>query len=92
MKTQLSENFSGPVAPPASLNRRHFLSKTLAMAAVAPLIGSNAGTAAEAVSTPSAHKIKLGVVGCGGRGCWIANLFKRHGGYEMWGVADYFQY
>ena len=91
MKTQLSENFSGPVAPPASLNRRHFLSKTLAMAAVSPLIGSNAGTAAEAVSTPSAHKIKLGVVGCGGRGCWIANLFKRHGGYEMWGVADYFQ-
>jgi predicted dehydrogenase len=37
------------------------------------------------------RKIKLGVVGNGGRGAWIANLFQRHGGYEMWAVADYFQ-
>jgi predicted dehydrogenase len=36
------------------------------------------------------RKIKLGVVGCGGRGAWIANLFKQHGGYEMHAVADYF--
>jgi predicted dehydrogenase len=34
--------------------------------------------------------VKLGVVGCGGRGGWIARLFQRHGGYAMWGVADYF--
>jgi len=37
------------------------------------------------------RKIKLGVVGCGGRGAWIAGLFNRHGGYEMHAVADYFQ-
>lgn len=44
--------------------------------------------------TPPAEfkrKIKVGVVGNGGRGAWIANLFKKHGGYEMWAVADYFQ-
>ncbi len=35
-------------------------------------------------------RIKLGVVGCGGRGHWIATLFKEHGGYEMHAVADYF--
>lgn len=34
--------------------------------------------------------MKLGVVGCGGRGSWIANLFRKHGGYEMHAVADYF--
>lgn len=37
------------------------------------------------------RKIKLGVIGNGGRGGWIAGLFKRHGGYDMWAVADYFQ-
>jgi len=37
------------------------------------------------------RKIKVGVIGNGGRGSWIANLFKKHGGYEMYAVADYFQ-
>lgn len=36
-------------------------------------------------------KIKLGIIGCGGRGNWIANLFQKHGGYEIAAVADYFQ-
>ena len=31
------------------------------------------------------------MVGCGGRGSWIAGLFKTDGGYEMHAVADYFQ-
>ena len=38
------------------------------------------------------RKIKLGVIGCGGRGGWIAKLFKEHGGYQMHAVADYFQH
>ena len=46
---------------------------------------------AAAQAAPPSHKIKLGVVGCGGRGAWIAGLFKRHGGYDMHAVADYFQ-
>jgi predicted dehydrogenase len=32
----------------------------------------------------------LGVVGCGGRGAWIAGLFRKHDGYVMHAVADYF--
>jgi len=36
-------------------------------------------------------KINLGLVGCGGRGTWIAKLFQQHGGYNIAAVADYFQ-
>ncbi|MCP4455942.1 MAG: Gfo/Idh/MocA family oxidoreductase [Planctomycetes bacterium] len=36
-------------------------------------------------------KIKLGIIGCGGRGQWIAGLFKEHGGYTIHACADYFQ-
>ncbi len=37
------------------------------------------------------EKIKLGLIGCGGRGTWIAELFKKHGGFEVVAVADYFE-
>ena len=36
-------------------------------------------------------KVNLGLIGCGGRGTWIADLFKQHGGYNLVAVADYFQ-
>jgi predicted dehydrogenase len=36
-------------------------------------------------------KIAVGMIGCGGRGGWIANHFKAHGGYEITACADYFQ-
>ena len=35
-------------------------------------------------------KINLGLIGCGGRGTWIASLFKQHGGYNIVAVSDYF--
>lgn len=78
----------------ASLTRRRFLGSGLAVASSAPFVERWAARAAEAPAAApasSARKIKLGVVGTGGRGCWIANLFRNHGGYEMWAVADYFQ-
>lgn len=40
--------------------------------------------------TSANSKIRLGVVGQGGRGHWISGLFAKHGGYEIAGVADYF--
>lgn len=49
-----------------------------------------AASAAGSAESNLQRRIKLGVVGNGGRGAWIANLFKQHGGYEMWAVADYF--
>ena len=36
-------------------------------------------------------KIKLGMIGCGGRGTWIAELFKQHGSYDIVAAFDYFQ-
>ena len=74
------------------MNRRQFLGSGVAVAA-APMLGAAALRAAEAPNAAPAisRKIKLGVVGCGGRGAWIAGLFQKHGGYEMHAVADYFQ-
>ena len=37
------------------------------------------------------EKVAIGLIGCGGRGTWIAELFQKHGGYVVAGVADYFQ-
>jgi predicted dehydrogenase len=39
----------------------------------------------------STRKIRIGLIGAGGRGSWIAALFKGHGGYQFHAVADYFQ-
>jgi len=35
-------------------------------------------------------KIALGMIGCGSRGTWIADLFQQHGGYEIVAAMDYF--
>jgi len=35
-------------------------------------------------------KIALGVIGCGGRGNWVTNLFAKHGGYQIAACGDYF--
>ncbi|MEO6003385.1 MAG: Gfo/Idh/MocA family oxidoreductase [Opitutus sp.] len=81
------------------LSRRQFVRGSLAAAAASslawlpPLRGADApgSSAAPTASAPvSSRKVKLGVIGNGGRGGWIAKLFKAHGGYDMWAVADYF--
>jgi len=69
-----------------ALDRRGFLAKATATAAagltvVAPQ--SVRGTTANA-------KVAIGLVGCGGRGRWIADLFMKHGGYQLLATADYF--
>jgi predicted dehydrogenase len=81
-----------------TLQRRQFLGDVAATAASASVLGSGLVlTAAAAVpaepAAPAAplHKIKVGIIGCGGRGSWIAGLFKQHGGYEFLAAADYFQ-
>jgi len=71
-----------------TLSRRAFMAAAAGASVLAAM-----PAAAEDAPKPQEfkRKIKLGVVGCGGRGAWIANLFKQHGGYEMHAVADYFQ-
>ncbi|UCE99990.1 MAG: Gfo/Idh/MocA family oxidoreductase [Planctomycetota bacterium] len=41
--------------------------------------------------TEANSKVKLGMIGCGMRGKWITDLFVKHGGYEIFAAADYFQ-
>ena len=67
------------------LTRRRFLTDTastaLALSVIKPELvrGSNGNS-----------KVDLGIIGCGGRGSWIANLFQKHGGYNVVALADYF--
>jgi len=74
-----------PIAAPSS--RRHFLAQAgLGLAAVS--------TISRAVAQGSAanSRLRLGLIGCGDRGLGLlAPLFKEHGGYELAGVADYFE-
>ncbi|MCU0784370.1 MAG: Gfo/Idh/MocA family oxidoreductase [Verrucomicrobia bacterium] len=39
----------------------------------------------------ASSKMELGLIGCGGRGKWIANLFTETGLYKFVACADYFQ-
>lgn len=79
-----------------SMTRRTFVEQTAAAAALpllaagstAPAAGAESKTAAEA---PVDRKLRIGIVGLGGRGSWIANLFKQHPGYEIVAAVDYFE-
>jgi predicted dehydrogenase len=68
------------------MNRRQFITGSLATAAAFTIIKPSLVRGAEANS-----KIRLGVIGCGGRGRWIADIFAAHGGYQIVGAADFFQ-
>jgi len=68
------------------LNRREFMAKAGAAAVSLTFVKPELVRGTQANS-----KIRLGLVGCGGRGSWIAGLFQKHGGYEVVAVADYFK-
>jgi myo-inositol 2-dehydrogenase / D-chiro-inositol 1-dehydrogenase len=60
-----------------------------------PLLASDTGFAAalpaqETKPAAAQRIIKLGLIGNGKRGSWIANLFQQHGGYAFHAAADYF--
>jgi predicted dehydrogenase len=83
----------------SSTSRREFLGTALGTTASMTLLGSITGRAADAPATPpvavspaTPRKIKLGFIGLGGRGAWLAGLFREHGGYEIHAVADYFSH
>ncbi len=65
--------------------RRAFLAGAATAATVAVVKPSIVfGTEANSV-------LELGLIGCGGRGSWIANLFAASGTYRLVACADYFQ-
>jgi predicted dehydrogenase len=62
------------------------------------VLGTTGAAVTAAAITPNlvlgaegAQKIRLGILGCGGRGTFLARLFKQHGGYEIAALADFFQ-
>ncbi|MCX5676692.1 MAG: Gfo/Idh/MocA family oxidoreductase [Planctomycetota bacterium] len=71
-----------------AMGRREFLKAAAGAAATAGL----AVVAPQAVRGFEANsKIQLGVIGCGGRGKWIAGLFAEDGRYQVAALADYFK-
>ena len=68
-----------------NLTRRRFIAGTGAT------LGLTLLTPNPAFNAEADRAINIGLIGCGGRGKWIANLFRKHGGYKLVAAADYFQ-
>jgi predicted dehydrogenase len=68
------------------MTRRSFIAGTGASVLAFTVLKPGLVGGAEANS-----KIDIGLIGCGGRGKWIADLFHKNGGYNIVAVADYFQ-
>ncbi len=73
---------TSPVTTP--LPRRAFLAGAASVSALT-LLRPGTVFGAEANS-----RIELGLIGCGGRGAWIADLFVKTGKYHLAACADYF--
>lgn len=82
----MRENQNTPAGPGRNVSRRHFISGTGTAALGLSLLKPDLVWGAEANS-----KIDIGLIGCGGRGKWIADLFVKDGNYNLVAVADYFQ-
>lgn len=73
-----------PLAGGSGTSRRDFLAAAAAIGS--PLLVSPR----TALGSATGSRLTLGLVGCGSRGTWIADLFTKHGGYAITAAADYF--
>jgi myo-inositol 2-dehydrogenase/D-chiro-inositol 1-dehydrogenase len=80
-----SENENGEIDT-APMTRRRFIAGTGASVLAFTVLKPELVRGAEANS-----KIDIGLIGCGNRGKWVADLFQKNGGYNIIAVADYFQ-
>lgn len=71
---------------PSQLNRRTFVT-----GAGAAMLGTAVLSPRTLFGAEANSKIDIGLVGCGGRGSWIADLFAKNGNYNLVAAADYFQ-
>ncbi len=69
---------------PHGVARRTFLAGTAAAAAFT-IVRPSAVRGSQANSA-----IELALLGCGGRGTWITDLFSKHGGYRWVACCDYY--
>ncbi len=70
-----------------NLGRRDFVRLAHAGMAALPLVANPVFAQSAAVE---GKKLKVGLIGCGGRGSWISTLFQSHGGFKFVAVSDYF--
>lgn len=84
---KLTSNMPNPLeSDRVGVTRRRFIASAGASALAFNLVRPSAVRGAAANSA-----LTLGLMGCGGRGTWIADLFRKHGGYRVVALADYFQ-
>src|ERR1019366_1271704 len=69
----------------APITRRRFIAGTGASVLAFTVLKPELVRGADANS-----KIDIGLIGCGNRGKWVADLFQKNGGYNIVAVADYF--
>jgi myo-inositol 2-dehydrogenase/D-chiro-inositol 1-dehydrogenase len=81
----MEKSNENPTPQDRGLTRREFIKEAGAAAVTLTVLPSGLVRGTQANS-----RIKLGVIGCGGRGTWIGGLFASHGGYEVFAGADYF--
>lgn len=67
-----------------AMPRRAFLASTAALTSVTLLKPQTV------FGAPANTVVELGLIGCGGRGIWIADLFVKTGKYRLVACADYF--
>lgn len=77
---------SKPVNEETTISRRRFLTAAGVSAVTLAVLPSTL-----AAENAAGEKINIGLIGCGQRGQWIADLFRKHGGYNLVAVADYFK-
>jgi predicted dehydrogenase len=78
----LSPTDMSPSPDTSHVSRRRFLGAGTAAMLSHTVLGQE--------TSSTRRRIKIGLIGAGGRGSWIAGLFKEHGGYEIHAIADYF--
>ena len=69
-----------------TLSRRKFLAASVLAAASTTLVKAESVVGSQANSV-----LEIGLIGCGGRGDWITEVFKQNKNYRFVAVADYFQ-
>jgi len=73
----------GQLSGPGTMDRRSFLAGAASLTAAAAL-----GLRRSEAQAP---KLRLGVIGCGGRGGWIGGLFEENTSTEVVALHDYFE-
>jgi len=82
----MTDHGPGTATGGGAMDRRQFCTRAGAAALSFTILGPEAVHGTQANS-----RVRLGMIGAGGRGTWLTSLFQKHGGYEIAAVADYFQ-